>query len=79
MRPQSMKWLYDSNLSLDPEELNPRLSEWLTEYDFNRPHQSLAYLAPRQYKKGTCQNPQSSVTHVVSQHKLLTTARIMLE
>jgi transposase InsO family protein len=43
------EWLYDSNLSLDPEEVNPRLSEWLTEYNFNRPHQSLAYLAPIQY------------------------------
>ena len=43
------EWLYDSNLSLDPEELNPRLTEWLIEYNFNRPHQSLAYLAPMQY------------------------------
>jgi transposase InsO family protein len=41
--------LYDSNLSLDPEELNPRLTEWLIEYDFNRPHQSLAYLTPIGY------------------------------
>ena len=43
------EWLYDSNLSLDPEELNPRLTEWLMEYNFNRPHQSLAYLTPIQY------------------------------
>ena len=40
------EWLYNSNLSLDPEELNPRLTEWLIEYNFNRPHQSLGYLAP---------------------------------
>jgi transposase InsO family protein len=40
------EWLYNSNLSLDPEELNPRLTEWLVEYNFNRPHQSLGYLAP---------------------------------
>src|SRR4030042_446705 len=40
------EWLHDSNLSLDPEELNPRLTEWLIEYNFNRPHQSLGYLAP---------------------------------
>jgi transposase InsO family protein len=26
------EWLYDCNLSLDPEELNPRLTEWLIEY-----------------------------------------------
>lgn len=43
------EWLYDSNLSLDPEELNPWLTEWLIEYNFNRPHQSLVYLTPIQY------------------------------
>jgi transposase InsO family protein len=45
------EWLYDSNLSLDPQELNPRLTEWLIEYNFNRPHQSLGYLAPIEYIK----------------------------
>jgi transposase InsO family protein len=43
------EWLYNSNLSLDPEELNPRLTEWLVEYNFNRPHQSFGYLAPIEY------------------------------
>jgi transposase InsO family protein len=43
------EWLYNFNLSLDPEELNPRLTEWLIEYNFNRPHQSLAYLTPVEY------------------------------
>jgi len=43
------EWLYDSNLSLDPEEFNPRLTEWLVEYNFHRPHQSLAYLTPIDY------------------------------
>ena len=43
------EWLYNFNLSLDPEELNPRLTEWLIEYNFNRPHQSLAYLTPLEY------------------------------
>jgi len=43
------EWLYNSNLSLDPEELNPRLTEWLIEYNFNRPHQSLDYLSPIEY------------------------------
>jgi transposase InsO family protein len=38
------EWLYNFNLCLDPEELNPRLTNWLIEYNFNRPHQSLAYL-----------------------------------
>ena len=43
------EWLYDCNPSLDPEELNPRLTEWLVEYNFNRPHHSLGYLAPMEY------------------------------
>ena len=43
------EWLYNFNLSLAPEELNPLLTEWLIEYNFNRPHQSLAYLAPVEY------------------------------
>jgi transposase InsO family protein len=43
------EWLYNSNLCLDPEELNPRLTEWLIEYNFNHPHQSLGYLAPVEY------------------------------
>jgi len=43
------EWLYNSNLSLDPDELNGRLTEWLIEYDFHRPHQSLAYLTPIAY------------------------------
>jgi len=43
------EWLYNSNLSLVPEELNPRLTEWLIEYNFHRPHQSLAYLTPIRY------------------------------
>jgi len=43
------EWLYNCNLSLDPEELNPRLTEWIIDYNFNRPHQSLAYLIPAEY------------------------------
>ena len=43
------EWLYNCNLSWDPEELNPRLTDWLIEYNFNRPHQSLGYLTPMEY------------------------------
>ena len=43
------EWLYNCNLCLDPEVLNPRLTEWLIEYDFHRPHQSLAYLTTIAY------------------------------
>lgn len=42
-------WLYNLNLSLDPEEPNPRLTEWIIKYNFNRPHQPIAYLSPVQY------------------------------
>ncbi len=31
----------ERQLTLEPEELNPRLTKWLIEYNFNRPHQSL--------------------------------------
>jgi len=43
------EWLCDFNLSLASEELNPRLTEWLVEYNFNRPHRSLAYLTLVEY------------------------------
>lgn len=42
-------WLYDCNLSSDPEQPNPRLIEWLIEYKLDRPHQSLSYLTPIEY------------------------------
>jgi len=43
------EWLYNSNLSLDPEEFNPLLTEWLVEYNFNSPHQSFVYLTSVEY------------------------------
>jgi len=43
------EWLYNFNVCLDPEDFNPRLTEWLIEYNFNRLHQSLAYLTPVEY------------------------------
>jgi transposase InsO family protein len=38
--------IYLFDLPLGPEEINPRLTKWLIEYHFTRPHQSLGYLAP---------------------------------
>ena len=43
------EWLYNCNVCLDPEVLNPRLAEWLIEYNFHHLHQSLAYLTPMVY------------------------------
>ena len=66
------EWLYDSNLSLDPEELNPRLTEWLVEYNFNRPHQSPGYLAPMEYiLKENLLKFAAQCYHVVTQHTWL--------
>ncbi|MCM8784426.1 MAG: integrase core domain-containing protein [Candidatus Omnitrophica bacterium] len=35
------EWLYNGNLDLDCERFNRNLTEWLIEYNFNRPHKSL--------------------------------------
>jgi transposase InsO family protein len=34
------------NMTADPVEFNRRLTEWLIEYNFRRPHQALNYLPP---------------------------------
>ena len=31
------------------EEFNPRLAQWLVEYNFNRPHRSLGMLSPMEF------------------------------
>ncbi len=43
------EWLYDSNLTTDCDEFNHDVTEWLVEYNFHRPHQSLDYLTPMEY------------------------------
>ena len=42
------------NFSPFPEVFNPLLTEWLIEYNFNRPHKSLGLLSPMEFLK-TCQ------------------------
>jgi len=37
------------NMTSDTEVFNQRLTEWLVEYNFGRPHQSLDYLAPAEF------------------------------
>jgi len=34
------------NMVVDPGEFNRRLTEWLVEYNFRRPHQTLGYVSP---------------------------------
>lgn len=44
------EWLAFSEIGLDEiHEANHDLTEWLIEYNFNRPHQSLDYLTPIEY------------------------------
>ena len=44
------EWLALSEVGLDEtKEANQDLTEWLIEYNFNRPHQSLDYLTPIEY------------------------------
>ena len=60
------EWLYDSNLSTDCDELNQRLTEWLIEYNFYRPHQTLNYLTPIQYIEKTLAKIRSPVLPMYS-------------
>ena len=43
------EWLYDGNLIQDCDLFNKQLTEWLLEYNFNRPHETLYYLTPIEY------------------------------
>ena len=40
------EFLQMGNYIDDPELFNPLLTDWLIEYNFNRPHKSLGYLSP---------------------------------
>jgi len=43
------EFLQRGNYIDDLEIFNPLLTEWLIEYNFNRPHQSLGYLTPMEF------------------------------
>lgn len=34
------------HMMIDPDEFNRRLTEWIIEYNFKRPHQALGYSTP---------------------------------
>lgn len=44
------EFLQLGNFNANPEQFNPRLTEWLVEYNFRRPHQTLGYLPPINYE-----------------------------
>ena len=43
------EWLNDGNFTPVIETFNKALTEWLEEYNFDRPHQTLDYLTPYEY------------------------------
>lgn len=43
------EFLQLGNFTTDTVRFNRRLTEWLVEYNFNRPHQTLGYLSPIQF------------------------------
>lgn len=45
------EFLEEGNFHPDPEVFNPRLTEWLVEYNFIRPHESLNYQTPVEKSK----------------------------
>ena len=47
------EWLNDGNFTIDCNKLNVALTEWLIEYNFNRPHETLDYKTPFEYFEDT--------------------------
>jgi transposase InsO family protein len=47
------EWLNDGNFTLEINEFNRNLTEWLVEYNFERPHESLDYQTPFEYLEDT--------------------------
>jgi hypothetical protein len=45
------------NFHPDPEIFNPKLKEWIIEFDFQRLHEVLDYKTPIEF---TCEKPQLS-------------------
>lgn len=43
------EWLYDGHSHSETDRFNKELTDWLVEYNFVRPHQSLDYLTPMAY------------------------------
>ncbi|PIZ01044.1 hypothetical protein COY62_00415, partial [bacterium (Candidatus Howlettbacteria) CG_4_10_14_0_8_um_filter_40_9] len=44
-----VEWINDDNFTTDVRRFNTELTEWLIEYNFVRPHQSLDYMNPFEY------------------------------
>ena len=47
------EWLNDGNFTIDCDKLNIAMTEWLVEYNFTRPHETLDYKTPFEYFEDT--------------------------
>lgn len=47
------EWLNDGNFTPNINEFNTNITEWLIEYNFERPHEALDYLTPFEYLENT--------------------------
>ena len=47
------EWLYDGHFAPDVKRFNKNLTEWLKEYNFKRPHETLDYQTPFEYYDNT--------------------------
>jgi len=52
------EWLNDGNFTPNIKEFNEHLTEWLIEYNFERPHQTLDYQTPFEYLEDTLRKQQ---------------------
>jgi hypothetical protein len=48
----SFQFLSLGNFHPDPEIFNPKLKEWIIEFDFKRPHEALGYKTPIEFACG---------------------------
>jgi len=52
------EWLNDGNFTPVVDDFNPALTDWLEEYNFYRPHQTLDYQTPIEYLEDTFRKQQ---------------------
>ena len=52
------EWLNDGNFTPVVDDFNPALTDWLEEYNFYRPHQTLDYQTPIEYPEDTLRKQQ---------------------
>lgn len=53
-----IEWINDGNFTTDVKRFNTELTEWLIEYNFVRPHQTLDYMTPIEYLEYTLEKQQ---------------------